>query len=186
MNKAVFLDRDGTINIDKDYLYRTEDFEYLPGAVEGLRFFQERDFLLIVVTNQSGIARGYYTEEDYLALNKWMKEDLAKHGVKITASYYCPHLPDAPVSKYAIDCDCRKPGTGLYYRAAKDWNIDLDSSIAIGDRLRDLSICETTGCRGILFGSTNVEENISERIQRAATWKDVIISSNGGRYAQTV
>lgn len=174
MNKAAFLDRDGTINIDKDYLYKAEDFEYLPGAVEGLRFLQERGFLLVVITNQSGIARGYYTEEDYLALDHWMKEDLAKHGVKITASYYCPHLPDASVSRYAIDCDCRKPKTGLYYRAAEDWNIDLDSSITIGDRMRDLALCRTTGCKGILLNASMSDQSIAGSISRFDSWDDLI------------
>lgn len=174
MNKAVFLDRDGTINIDKDYLYRAEDFEYLPGAVDGLRFLAERGYLLIVVTNQSGIARGYYTEEDYLALDRWMKEDLAGRGVKITASYYCPHLPDAKVSRYAMECDCRKPGTGLYMRAAKDWSIDIDQSIAIGDRLRDLSICGSTGCKGILLNSSVPTQEVKDSIIRFDLWEDLM------------
>ena len=151
MNKAVFLDRDGTINIDKDYLYKIEDFEYLPGAVEGLRLLQEQGYLLIVITNQSGIARGFYSEEDYLRLDKWMKEDLAQKGVKITASYYCPHLLDVKVSKYSIECECRKPKLGLFYQAAKDWDIDIDNSIAIGDKPRDIAISEVSKCKGILF-----------------------------------
>lgn len=151
MNKAVFLDRDGTINVDKDYLYKIEDFEYLPGAIEGLRLFQEQGYLLIVITNQSGIARGFYSEEDYLRLDKWMKEDLAQKGVKITASYYCPHLPGAKVSEYSMECYCRKPKLGLFYQAAKDWDIDIDNSIAIGDKLRDIAISEVSKCKGILF-----------------------------------
>lgn len=172
MNKAAFLDRDGTINIDKDYLYRTDDFEYLPGAVEGLRKLQEKGFYLIVVTNQSGIARGYYSEDDYLALDRWMKDDLASKGVLITASYYCPHLPDAPVSAYSKECECRKPKSGLYYRAAKDWDIDIDSSIAVGDRIRDLSICEKTGCKGVLI--SDKDQDLPEGTIRVDDWNELM------------
>ena len=172
MNKAVFLDRDGTINVDKDYLYKADDFEYLPGAVDGLRYLQDMGYLLIVVTNQSGIARGYYSEEDYLALDRWMKDDLASKGVRITASYYCPHLPDAPVKEYSMECDCRKPGTGLFYRAAKEWGADIDSCIAIGDRLRDLAICKETGCRGILISAEDTE--LPDHVIRVSGWEDLV------------
>ena len=99
MNKAVFLDRDGTINVDKEYLSRIEAFEYLPGTIEGLKILQDAGYLLIIVTNQSGIARGYYREEDYLNLENWMVNDLAQKGIKISASYYCPHHPNGKVVK---------------------------------------------------------------------------------------
>ena len=109
-NKAVFLDRDGTINIDKGYLYRISDFEFLPGAVEALRNLQEAGYLLIIITNQSGIGRGYYTEEDFAVLTDYMKGELSKSGVNISGVYYCPHLPDAEVERYRKICTCRKPG----------------------------------------------------------------------------
>lgn len=153
MNKAVFLDRDGTINVEKGYLHRLEDFVYLPGAVEGLRLLQEMGFLLIVITNQSGIARGYYTEDDYLKLDRWMKADLESKGVHITASYYCPHHPKASIPDYRKVCECRKPGTGLFRQAIREWNIELSGSYAIGDRERDLAICVGTGCKGYLVGN---------------------------------
>lgn len=150
-NKAVFLDRDGTINREKHYLYKVSDFEYLRGAVEGLKKLSDMGYLLVVITNQSGIARGYYTEQDYQKLDEWMKNDLLNRGVKITRSYYCPHLLGGCVAKYAKECKCRKPKTGLFWRAADDLGIDMNRSFAIGDKQRDLSICEESGVKGILL-----------------------------------
>ncbi len=172
MNRAVFLDRDGTINVDKDYLYRIEDFEYLPGAVEGLKRLYDLGYILIVVTNQSGIARGYYTEQDYVNLEKWMEDDLESKGIHISASYFCPHLPGALVKKYDVDCECRKPKLGLYQKAIEEWDIDLDHSIAIGDKLRDLAICSKTGCKGILI--TDKEFEYPEDIIKVSDWDKLI------------
>lgn len=172
MNKAAFLDRDGTINVDKDYLYKIDDFEYLPYAIDGLKLLQDQGYMLVIVTNQSGIARGYYSEDDYLRLDSWMKADLATKGVKITGSYYCPHLPEAPMQEYSEDCDCRKPKSGLFFRAAKELEINIDLSIAIGDRLRDLAICENTRCKGILISEEAQE--LPNRVIRVSNWKDFV------------
>lgn len=154
MNKAVFLDRDGTINIEKHYLYTIDEFEFLPGVTEGLRLLQEKGYKLIVVTNQSGIARGYYSEEDFSHLNEWMVSKLHQYGVFIDAVYFCPHLQDALIEKYRMKCDCRKPKIGLFLKAAEEFNISFAASWSIGDRLRDCSICETTACKGALVGNT--------------------------------
>lgn len=159
MNKAVFLDRDGTINIDKNYLYRKEDFEFMPGAIEGLKKLQEAGYLLIVITNQSGIARGYYTEADYEKLTEYMKSELQKKGVFLTDVLYCPHHPEGVISEYRINCDCRKPKLGLFYEAINKWNVDINNSIAIGDKVRDLEICKETKCRGILIGNKVEKDN---------------------------
>lgn len=153
MNKAIFLDRDGTINVDKDYLSKIEDFEYLPGAIEGLKLLQDVGYKLIIITNQSGIARGYYTEDDFLKLNDWMIQDLKNCGVEISKVYYCPHHPEGIINKYRIDCDCRKPKLGMYQKAIVDFGIDLSKSWAIGDKIRDSEICQTTDCRGYLISN---------------------------------
>ena len=153
MNKAVFLDRDGTINIEKNYLYKIEDFEFLPGVIEALKRLQDAGFLLIIITNQSGIGRGYYTEEDFHKLNDWMINTLKEQGVIITDVYYCPHLPDAEIEEYRIDCECRKPNLGMYKKAVVDYAIDLSQSYAIGDKIRDCAICESSECKGYLIGS---------------------------------
>lgn len=160
MNKAVFLDRDGTINVDKHYLYKTEDFEFIEGAVEGLEILQDLDFMLVVITNQSGIARGYYTEDDYMILNKFMDQRLNEYGIHISNDYFCPHFPDAVVPKYRKKCDCRKPGVELWNRAVRELDIDLNHSYCIGDRLRDLAICNISECRGYLVGTTETRESI--------------------------
>ncbi len=160
MNRAVFLDRDGTINVEKNYLYKIEDFEFLPGVVNGLRLLQDAGYKLIVITNQSGIGRGYYTEEDYKNLNDWMIDELKKYGVVIDAVYYCPHLPDAKVEKYRKICNCRKPAIGLYDEAIKDFDIDVSHSWAIGDKIRDCGICEKTECRGFLIENNEKSEII--------------------------
>ena len=157
MNKAIFLDRDGTINVEKHYLYKIEDFEFMQGVIEGLRLLQEAGYLLIIITNQSGIGRGYYTEEDFNILNNWMLEKLKEEGVIINAVYYCPHLPDAAVDIYKIDCECRKPKLGMFLQAIKDYDIDLSQSYAIGDKIRDCAICESTPCRGYLVADSEKE-----------------------------
>lgn len=160
LNKAIFLDRDGTINREKNYLYKAEDFEFLPGVIEALKLLQDAGFLLILITNQSGIARGYYEEADFLSLNGWMLEELEKQGVIIQKVYYCPHLPNAKIEKYRKVCTCRKPQLGLYQQAVQEFEIDLSKSYAIGDKVRDCSICEKTLCRGFLISENEKEEII--------------------------
>ena len=161
VKKAIFLDRDGTINVERDYLFKISDFEFLPGAIDALHSLQAAGFLLIIITNQSGIARGYYTLEDYEKLNGWMLNELERHDVRIEKVYYCPHHPNATVSEYRIDCDCRKPKLGMYKQAIGDYHIDLSRSFAIGDKIRDCSICESTECRGFLIANNEKSEIIN-------------------------
>ena len=148
MKKAVFLDRDGTINVDYGYVYQYEKFEFIEGVLETLKKLQKMGYALIIVTNQSGIARGYYTEEDMHLLHKKMCEDLEKEGIQITDIYYCPHL---------TGCTCRKPQLELFYRATKEHDIDLSHSIAVGDKMRDLSLCENEPVLG--FWITQEEQS---------------------------
>lgn len=155
MNKIVFLDRDGTINVDKNYIYKIEDFEYIKGSIEAMRMFQDYGYKLIIITNQSGIARGFFTEEEYDKLNAWMLMDMKQKGINILATYYCPHLKQGIVTKYSVECTCRKPGTGLFRKAIREYDIDLGSSYVIGDKMRDISICKETTAKGILLTGTN-------------------------------
>lgn len=131
MNKAVFLDRDGTINVEKNYLYKKEDFEFLPGVIPALKQLQAAGYLLIIVTNQSGIARGYYSEQDFLDLNDWIITILAEQGIYISKVYYCPHHPDADNEKYRVNCECRKPKPGMFLKAKQDFDLDLGACFAI-------------------------------------------------------
>ena len=162
MNKAVFLDRDGTINKDKAYLSKIEEFEYIPGVIEGLKLLQEAGFLLIVITNQSGIARGYYKEIDFLKLNDWMITDLKKNGINISKVYYCPHHPDGVVGKYSIECGCRKPKLGMFESAIKEFDIDIRESYTIGDKIRDSFLCENSQCRGFLISNLEKDRIIAD------------------------
>jgi D,D-heptose 1,7-bisphosphate phosphatase len=148
MNKAIFLDRDGTINIDKGYVHKIEDLEFLPNAIEGLRKLQ-KEYRLIIATNQSGIARGYYTEEDYFIFRNEMHKRLKEQGILITAEYFCPHHPKEGIGKYKVYCNCRKPKTGMLEQAAKDFNLNLNECWVIGDNVSDIDAGINANCRTI-------------------------------------
>jgi D-glycero-D-manno-heptose 1,7-bisphosphate phosphatase len=131
MFRALFIDRDGVINIEKEYLYKQEDFEFIPGAVEGLKLAQDAGFKLIVITNQSGIGRGYYTNDDFKKLTIWMRKTLYEQGVKIDDVLHCPHTLED-------ECSCRKPHPGLVNNAAVKHKIDLANSLLVGDKESDI------------------------------------------------
>ncbi len=143
--KAAFIDRDGVINVESAYVYRIEYFVFLPGAIEALRQLQAAGYLLVVITNQSGIARGIYTEADYWRLTRHMQAELSAAGVQLSAVGHCPHLPDAQIERYRLDCSCRKPKPGLLERAAIALSIDLAGSILVGDRACDLKAGRNAG-----------------------------------------
>ena len=149
-NRAVFLDRDGTINIEKGYLYRIEDFSFVPGAPQAIKLLKDAGFLVIVVTNQSGIARGYYTVRDVSLLHDHINEQLACLGTAIDAFFFCPHHPQGTIEKYAEVCDCRKPLPGLLFTAAEKFSIDLGRSYIIGDKAADVKAGLQAGCRALL------------------------------------
>ena len=159
MNKAVFLDRDGTLNVDKGYLYKVDDFEWIPGVLDGLKRLHDAGYLLIVVTNQSGVGRGYYTEEDVQHLHDWMCDEAAAHGAPITACYYCPFLPGATVKPYDLDSDWRKPKPGMVLAAMKEYDIDTTQSFLIGDKQRDIDCGEKAGVQGYLFTGGNFADS---------------------------
>jgi D-glycero-D-manno-heptose 1,7-bisphosphate phosphatase len=149
MKRAVFIDRDGTINVEKDYLFRAEEFEFIPGAPEAIRMLNEAGFMVVVVTNQSGVARGYYTEEDVHLLHRHIADQLEQAGARVDAWQYCPHHPSGRGS-YALPCRCRKPQPGMLQEAAQRLGINLDASIMIGDKLVDIEAGSAAGCRPIL------------------------------------
>jgi len=149
MKRAVFIDRDGTINVEKDYLYRIEECEFIPGVAEAIRLLNHAGYLVVVVSNQSGIARGYYTEEDVDALHRYMAGELAKQGAVIDAWYYCPHHPSGKGS-YSLPCNCHKPLPGMLTTAARRHDIDLEASVMIGDKLVDIDAGKAASCRTML------------------------------------
>ncbi len=143
--RGAFIDRDGVLIEERGYAYRIEDFAPLPGAIGALRELQAAGYRLVVVTNQSGIARGLYSEADYLAFSLHMEARLQAEGVRLDAVEYCPHLPDAPVARYRLDCDCRKPRPAMLQRAAARLGIDLARSMLVGDRRTDIEAGRAAG-----------------------------------------
>lgn len=137
MNKAIFLDRDGTINIDHGYVHQIDDFEFIEGSINALKKLKEMGYLLVLVTNQSGIARGYFTEAQFLQLTEWMDWSLVEQGVDFDGIYYCPHHPDGK-GEFKEDCSCRKPKPGMLLDAMKALNIDPQQSIMVGDKIEDI------------------------------------------------
>ena len=138
IKKAAFFDRDGIINVNHGYVHSIEKFEFMDGIVEVMLHVQSLGYDIVVVTNQSGIARGMYTEDEFMLLNKWMCEQLIEQGIVITQTYFCPHHPSVGDSIYTKDCECRKPKAGMLFQAAKDYDFKLERSIFIGDNRSDM------------------------------------------------
>lgn len=156
LRKAAFLDRDGVINIDHGYTFKAEHFDFIDGVFDACRHLQNLGYLLIVVTNQSGIARGYYNEQDFAVLTSWMKQQFAAHGVKIDGVYYCPHHLEKGQVPYNIDCDCRKPNPGMLLQAIREYGIDPAQSLMVGDKAADMQAATAAGvARKFLVRSGN-------------------------------
>ena len=164
MTPVVFLDRDGVVNADIGYLWRPEDCMWIPGAPEVIRLFNSRAWPVVVVTNQSGVARGYYRETDVQALHSWMNEALARQGAHIDAFYYCPHYLTGSMPEYMVDCECRKPKPGMIRRAMDEWHADPGQSFLIGDKPSDMEAAEAAGIRGYLFSGGNLKKFVDETI----------------------
>ena len=140
MKKALFLDRDGVINVELHYLYKIEKFKFIEGIFELCRYYQTQGYLIFVVTNQSGIARGYYNESDFNILTSWMTQEFQKEAVNITKVYYCPHHPDI-----SGECSCRKPKNGMILKAKNEYDLDLRNSVLIGDKESDIEAAKSAG-----------------------------------------
>lgn len=164
-NKAVFFDRDGTLNVDIGYLHRPEDFEWIPGAVQAIRYVKENGFLAILVTNQSGVARGYYPESDIRQVYDWMNGELEKAGVRLDGLYYCPHHPEGKVAAYRRDCACRKPGTLLVDEACREHDIDRKQSYFVGDSEKDMECASRAGLTGIHYTGGSLLDKVREALE---------------------
>ncbi|WP_105213309.1 D-glycero-beta-D-manno-heptose 1,7-bisphosphate 7-phosphatase [Pseudoalteromonas sp. T1lg22] len=144
-NKAVFLDRDGVINVDHAYVHKAEDFEFIDGVFGACLAFQNMGYRLIVVTNQSGIGRGYYSEAQFAELSEWMTAQFAAHGVQLDAIYYCPHHPTKGQGEYGVDCDCRKPEPGMLQQGIEAFDLDPSQCIMVGDKHGDMLAAKSCG-----------------------------------------
>ena len=151
--KAVFLDRDGTLNVNFGYVHRRQDWEWIDGAIKALKSLQSAGFELVIVTNQAGIARGYYQPADVEALHDWMRAELAAHGVTLTGIYYCPHHPDFGETRH---CSCRKPQAGMLVQAAQDLRLDLEQSWIVGDQLTDAAAGLKAGTKAVVIGTQTI------------------------------
>jgi D-glycero-D-manno-heptose 1,7-bisphosphate phosphatase len=150
---AAFLDRDGVLNIDHGYAHRPDQIEWTEGAAEAVRILNEAEYYVLVVTNQSGVARGLYDEEAVRSLHTHMQNVLSAQGARIDAFYYCPHHPEGTIKSLAVECRCRKPGPGMLEQAAREWPIDIGASFLIGDRDNDIAAAAAFNIRGIRFDS---------------------------------
>ena len=156
MRRAVFLDRDGVINVDSGYVYKIQDIKWVEGAIETIKRFNEMNFLVFVVTNQSGVGRNYYSEKDVETLHLWMKDFLEERNALIQDFSYCPHHPNAKLRKYKINCNCRKPNPGLILSIVKKWDININKSFLIGDKESDIEAAKNAGMKGYKFNSQNL------------------------------
>ena len=162
--KAIFLDRDGVINKDFGYVFKIEDFVFTKGALSAMKYLIDLNYVLFIITNQSGIGRGYFTENDFLKLDSYIKKILKKHGIIIKETFYCPHHPEAKIEKYKQECSCRKPKTGMLDRAFSKYEIDKSSSFLIGDKLTDIEAGKSAKIKSLLFNTDDLDSFIRSSI----------------------
>ncbi|MFA6265795.1 MAG: HAD family hydrolase [Pseudolabrys sp.] len=161
---TAFLDRDGVLNVDRDYVYRVDQLDWIDGVPEAIKLLNSAGYLVIVVTNQSGVARGFYDEAAVGALHGHMRDYLGERSARIDAFYYCPHHPDGKIEGFAIRCDCRKPGAGMLEQAAGDFAIDRGRSFMIGDKDIDVQAAAAFGIRGVKFDAA--KDSLPDLVRR--------------------
>jgi len=163
MERAVFLDRDGTIIEDTGYPHERDKIKFLPRVSEAIRLLNQNGFRIIITTNQSGVARGYFTEETVQEINRYIQESLARQGAIIDKMYYCPHHVEGTIEEYRKECYCRKPNPGMIEEAIGEFDIDSRNSFVIGDKISDIEAGRRAGCKTILLvdeGSPNEGEEV--------------------------
>ncbi len=166
VNRAVFLDKDGTVIEDVPYNVEPERIRWMPGAVDGLRMLRSAGYRLVIVSNQSGVARGLFPEEALAGVERRLAFLFANAGLALDGFYYCPHHPQGTVARYAMRCECRKPAPGLVLRAARELKIDLSGSWVIGDILDDVEAGRQAGCRTILIDTGHETERVMSYVRR--------------------
>lgn len=176
-NKAAFIDRDGVINEERNYVHRIADFVLLPGVVEGLSLLRDAGYLLIVVTNQAGIARGYYEQAEMDRLHDHLCELLAEQGVLLDAIYFCPHHPQGRIEALAIECDCRKPSPGMLLQASKDFNLNLSTSVLIGDKYSDVQAGKRAGVGRIAIVESGHKIELAARLESDVVAADLLAAA---------
>lgn len=174
---AAFLDRDGTINVDKGYFYRPEDFEFERGSIEAIRLLNKAGYRVFIISNQAGIALGHFSEEQVDELHNWLVAELNQYGAYIDAFYYCPHHPKLGIGRYKTSCDCRKPSPGLLLKAADEWEIDFEKSYMVGDHNSDVEAGRAAGVKPIFVRTghgSHEEKYVSSDIPRVANLYEAV------------
>ncbi|MFB5173507.1 D-glycero-beta-D-manno-heptose 1,7-bisphosphate 7-phosphatase [Erwinia amylovora] len=165
---AIFLDRDGTINVDHGYVFEIDNFEFIDGVIDAMRELKQMGFALVLVTNQSGIARGMFSEEQFMQLTEWMDWSLADRDVDLDGIYFCPHHPEAVVEALRQSCDCRKPQPGMLLTAQQELHIDMSASYMVGDKIEDMQAALAAGIgKKVLVGSG---KPLTPESENAADW----------------
>jgi len=180
MERAVFLDRDGTIIEDVGYPHECSKIKFLPRVSKAIKLLNENGFKVIVITNQAGVARGYFTEETVREINRYIQESLAKQGAFIDMIYYCPHHIEGIIEEYSKECYCRKPNPGMIEQAVHEFGIDLKNSFIIGDKISDIEAGQRAGCKTILLAGeeplnnerkiTLISEHAAPDLYEAVKW----------------
>ena len=158
--RAVLFDRDGVLNVDHDFVCSPDRFEFIEDAAEAVKWLNDQGILAIVVTNQSGIARGLFTQQEYWDFEKWMSEEFLRHGARIDGSYHCPHHP-----AISGPCECRKPSPGMVWRALADFKLTPSEAILIGDKERDTQAGEAAGVKGFLFKGGSLLKAVKSAVE---------------------
>ena len=169
-NSGIFLDRDGVINIDKNYVYKVEDLEFIPGSIKALKILQNKGYLLFIITNQSGIGRGYYTEQDYLNLREKINKVFLDNGIKISEELYCPHHPDEK-------CKCRKPNPYFINQIIKKYDLDKSKCFMIGDKTSDIKAGENAHIKTILVKTGKAGNDKKYEVKADYVCKDLLEAS---------
>ncbi|NIF21089.1 D-glycero-beta-D-manno-heptose 1,7-bisphosphate 7-phosphatase [Candidatus Pantoea multigeneris] len=166
--KAIFLDRDGTLNVDHGYVSQIDDFQFIDGTIEALQELKKMGYALVLVTNQSGIARGMFTEDQFMYLTEWMDWSLADRDVDLDGIYFCPHHPEAVIEEYRQVCDCRKPQPGMFLTAQQHLNIDMAASYMVGDKVEDMLAAQAAGVGMKVLVRSG--KPVTEEGEKAADW----------------
>ena len=179
---ALFLDRDGVVNIDRAYVHEQEDFEFVDGIFELCRHARSQGYLIFVVTNQAGIARGYYSEDDFLRLTQWMCERFVAEGAAIDKVYFCPFHPEHGIGRYKLDSPFRKPGPGMILQAAEEFGVDLAASVLVGDMATDIQagIAAGVGCNLLYCGAYASLRPPASNVPQVSRLADVCRYLSGG------
>jgi D-glycero-D-manno-heptose 1,7-bisphosphate phosphatase len=165
---AAFLDRDGVINYDDGYMGTQDRIRWMPNAAQAIRRLNNAGYLVFLFTNQSGVARGFFSEDELHLLHDWMRAELSAQGARIDDLRYCPHHPDGSVAGYLDPCECRKPGSGMILDLMRHWPVRREGSFVIGDRASDIEAAEAAGLPGFLFAGGDLDEFVADVMLQAS------------------